>query len=46
MKEVITEIWIITGSGKVINEGGEIGYIFDLPRKKIQIGQGAGKSEP
>ncbi len=24
---------------KVKNEGGEIGYIFDLPQKKVQIGQ-------
>ena len=24
---------------KVKNEGGEIGYIFDLPRNKVQIGQ-------
>jgi len=24
---------------RVKNEGGEIGYIFDLPRKKVQIGQ-------
>lgn len=24
---------------KVINQGGEIGYVFDLPQKRVQIGQ-------